>query len=115
MSFRDFSRYFRKGNKISRAFINKGVTPYQACALLKIYENRGGTPRDQLKGATQVSNEGQFSRSVIMPLIERGYIKRQEKQEGDKRAHFSMLPEGSELVEAVMEETGYSNQTENPP
>ncbi len=107
MSSEDFSRSLKEGNKIFTAFGNRGLTRYQVCALFEVYESRGGTPRYQLKEATQVSNEGQFSGSVIMPLIKRGYIEKQEKQEGDKGAHFSMLPKGSQLVEAVMRETGY--------
>ncbi|GEM_PF-5790487 len=112
MSSEDFFIDFDKGKAIFRAFRGKGVTPYQATVLRVLYQERSAS-RDSLKEAAHVRNNGQLSNSVIIPLVTRGYILRGD-QETDGRVGYSILPEGSKLVEEVMEETGYSKQSENP-
>lgn len=109
MGSEDFSTDFDKGYEILMAFRDHGrLTAHQARALMVLYKQRESS-RVKLKEKVRVSNEGQFSISVIETLIRRGYIERQEKREGNKEAYYSILPEGSQLVEVVMRETGYSN------
>ena len=117
MSLRDFSRYLKKGNDIFEEFWGRGLTRYQACTLCELYENGGEAQRERLKEAAGVSDNSQFSDTVLRKLIEKGYMQRGKKGK-DGRVKYSILPGGSNLVKEVMRETGYlsgeSNQAVKP-
>jgi len=81
------------------------ITPFQASALIILYNNRGEAYRQTLKEDIPL-REANFSKSVVMPLIYRGFMQR-GYVESDGRVKYFILPEGSKLAEEIIEETGY--------
>lgn len=101
-NIRDPYRYLTEGMRIARAFKKEGLTTNQSITVMNLYQRN--YLRKELMSETELKNEGQFSRDVIMPLKERGYIVSVENVSPKK---VGLTEEGKCLVDKVMKKTGY--------
>ena len=96
-NIRNSYRYLVKGAKIARVFKKEaGLTTNQSIIVMSLYQR--DYSRRELMSETDLENEGQFSRDVIMPLKIRGYI---GYIENTMPKEFRITKEGRSLVDRV--------------
>ncbi len=108
INFRDANRYFIKGYDILKAFFKRGLSINQARVIMRLYEAKSdekGVAYQELKKITGIENSGQFSRDIIMPLREEGYIGKAHTHKKIKYEHIE--EKGKKSIEEVIKECGY--------